>query len=575
VIGVLVALKVIDLFSKVGISVDANNFTTPPSSNFGDISCNIAFILAKQQKKNPLMLAQEIKEKLQPIIEDDSLVTRVEVEKAYLNLFFDKHTYCHAMTEHLNETIDNGLNIGNGQRVMLEYFQPNTHKAIHVGHLRNGVIGAAVARILAFVGYEVITSTFMGDTGQHVSKWIWYYNEFVQDKTIPQNEVTAWSAGIYTAATRKASEISRAKSEIDDVQSKLESGDEKLVDLWKITRDACLEDFKFIMKELDIHIDKFYFESEVEKKGKRLVQELLDKGIARLDNGAPIIDMEVHGIDLPNLLLRKSDGSSLYSTKDFALAFEKEKDFDFDLSLFVISSEQRLYLKQLFKTLELAGYRKKNVHVNYNIVMLKEGKMSSRAGNVVYYTELRDKMLEKALKEVEDRNPGITEKKKEEIARQIVFGAMKFSMLSSSNRKEIVFDWEKSLRFEGKTGAYIQYSLVRARKILDKCKDRGIEFKELPDVDFSSITGPGYELFKKLEDFEERVRFATMNYDPSPLSLYTFELSQQFSLFYADRNVLNEPNSHIQQSLITTIHIFTQVLEKCLELLGIATPALM
>ncbi|MFW9997400.1 MAG: arginine--tRNA ligase [Candidatus Odinarchaeota archaeon] len=567
--------KLVEFFGKAGYTVDITNFAPTPSSDLGDIGCNIAFMLAKKQKKSPMIVAEEIKDKLQSYTEKEPLIERLEIAKGRINLFFNKSEYCHEIMNYLTPLIEKGLVIGSSQRVMVEYFQPNTHKAIHVGHLRNGVLGAAISRILAFSGYEVITSTYMGDTGAHVAKWLWYFNNFVEDKTIPQIDVTAWSAAIYTAASRAASEKPQAKMEIDELQSKLESGDEELVALWKQTRDACLKDFEYIMKELDIHINKFYFESDVEKKGKTLVQTLLDEGIARMDNGAPIIDMESHGIDLPNVLLMKSDGSSLYSTKELALSFEKEKDFDFDISLFVISSEQQLYLKQLFATLKLAGYSKKNFHVNYNIVKLEGGKMSSRKGNVVFYTELRDKMLEKAREEVEARNPDLPAETREKIARQIVFGAMKFSMLSSGNSRNIIFNWEKSMRFEGKTGAYIQYSVVRARKILDKCREQGITVEDMDEVDFSVITAPGYELFKKMADFEEKTVISAKNYDPSPLALYTFELAQQFSLFYTDKNILNEPDSKVQQALIATVRMFCYVIEKCLQLLGIETPALM
>ncbi|MHA1166225.1 MAG: arginine--tRNA ligase [Candidatus Hodarchaeales archaeon] len=567
--------ELIDFFSKAGVSVSEQNFSRTPKPELGDISCNIAFILAKKQKKNPAIIAEEIKTELQPFLEESELIRKIKVAGPYINVFYNRGFFCRKILSRLEKIVAAGVKAPDPRCFLLEYFQPNTHKALHVGHLRNGVLGAALSRLLQFTGNEVITTTFIGDIGAHIAKWLWYYTNYVEDRTIPENDAARWSADIYTAASIKEAEIPRAKEEIAKIQSALENGDEELTRLWKLTRAACLDDLKIIMDELGIEFTKFYFESDTEKKGKELVQDLLDRKIAVLDQGAPIIDMESRGIDLPNFLLLKSDGSSLYQTKDLPLALEKEKDFDFDESLFVISSEQTMYLKQLFKTLELIGYKKKNTHVNYGIVTLKEGKMSSRAGNVVYYADLRDRMLDKARKEIRERNPGISPDTVDSIAKQIVFGAMKFSMLNTSNRKNVIFDLEKSLRFDGKTGAYIQYTGVRTRKILEKCESIGVTIEDINEHVLGHITDLGYSLVKKMAEFEEIAINASRIFDPSSLAVYVFELSQMFNLLYADRNILHEKDPDVQQALISIITVYYRLIEKILFILGFEIPAFM
>ena len=375
----------VDFFGQTGIDVSGKNFSPTPKPELGDISCNIAFILAKKQKKSPVLIAEEIKSKLQTAIAENKLIREITVAGPYINIYYNRGFYCSEILRRTGEIVSSGIKVPGSRRYILEYFQPNTHKALHIGHLRNGVLGATLTRILRFAGHDVITATFIGDIGAHIAKWLWYYTKYVEDRTVPEIDAARWSANIYTAASRKEAEIPGSKDEIAKVQSDLENGDEELTRLWKITREACLVDFEQIKDELGIVFMKSYYESDTEEIGKKLVQDLLDRKIAVLDEGAPIMDMESRGVKLPNFLLLKSDGSSLYQTKDLPLALEKEKDFEFDESLLVISSEQTMYLKQLFKTLEIMGYKKKNTHVNYGIVTLKEGKMSSRAGNVVFY----------------------------------------------------------------------------------------------------------------------------------------------------------------------------------------------
>ncbi|MDR0607716.1 MAG: arginine--tRNA ligase [Candidatus Peribacteria bacterium] len=334
--------------------------------------------------------------------------------------------------------------------MLIEGRNINTHKAVHIGHMRNILVSEAVARIEKFAGNEVVRVCYPGDVGAHVAKRLRYYLNFTGQE-LPNESFTKRVGQLYTQATIKVDEHpDEYKAQIEALQKKLEDGDVALQRIWKETRRLCLADLEKILTELgSSNFDKRYFESEVEQAGIQIVQQMLAEGIAQYSQGAVAINLEAWKLDW--FLLLKSTGASLYSTKDIALAYQKKADFPhYAMSLYVVGSEQEHHFQQLFKTLELIGFEYNKLHhLSYGLLDLKGEKMSSRAGNVILYEDFRDQMLEQAETMMKERS--LLAEQKKPTARAVAFGAIKFRILLQDSEKKILFDREQALSFEGET----------------------------------------------------------------------------------------------------------------------------
>ena len=537
----------------------------PPDSKLGDYAFP-CFGLAKQLKKSPVEIAKDLALNLKP----DKYIKEIRSTGPYVNFFVNESILADLI---LNNIYNDKDDYGNGQKkkekVMIEFSQPNTHKGFHIGHLRNASLGDSLVRIMRFNGYDVVAANYIGDIGAHIAKCIWCYLKFHKNKE-PKTNKGEWLGSIYTEASKIVAENEEYKKEIQDIQIKLENGDKELTELWKKTKEWSMQDFYGIYNELGIKFDVFFFESQVEKPGKKIVLDMLKKGIAEKSDGAVIINLEKYGLKV--FLLLKSDGTSLYSTKDFALAKKKFDDYKIDKSIYVIGSEQGFYLRQLFKTLEIIGFKqaKKCYHLSYELVMLKEGKMSSRLGNIVLYSDLSKKIFEKASKEVEKRHKQWPKKDKEKATKQVALAAMKFSMLNQDNNKTIVFDTNKALDFEGETGPYIQYAHARICSILRKS---GIKVENLiKDANLSLLKEKEEtELIKLLGKFPDVVENAAASYKPSLIARYLLDLSQSFNEFYHIHQILKE-KEELRNARILLIDSVRQVLKSGLNLLGIESP---
>ena len=506
------------LSRALGKEVDVSIIEIPPNPLMGDYAFP-CFTLAKEMKKNPSDIAKSLLEKIKP----NKHLDLVKAIGPYVNFFVKRDLlFNNVLLDIFLHKEKYGKKKVKGKTVLLEGWQPNTHKAFHIGHVRNAVLSESVARILEFYGYKVIRVSYMGDIGAHVAKWIWYFNQFYHG-CIPKDNVGKWAGNLYTLASVKEEENEKYKDEINDVHKKLEEGDKELVKLWKKTKDLCLKDFWKIYKELDCKIKDPYFESDVETSGKKTVMNLVKNGLAVYDDGAVVIDLKNQ--DLGVFVLLKSNGASLYSTKDIALAYLKSRNYKFDLSLYIVASEQEFYFQQLFNTLEVIGYKdaSKLRHVSYGLVMLKEGKMSSREGNIILYEDLRDNLMKKASDTIKERE--LNDKKKEEITKNVAFGAMKFTMLNQDSNREIIFDPEQALSFEGETGPYIQYTYARTRSILKRYKG-----KVKGNVDFSLLNNEEEKkIVKILAEFPEIGEPAALLYKPNLVCRYLLDISQIFN----------------------------------------------
>ncbi|MBS1266683.1 MAG: Arginine--tRNA ligase [Candidatus Woesearchaeota archaeon] len=532
----------------------------PPDPKLGDYAFP-CFSLARTFKKAPNKIAQNLAEKF----EVDETIRKVEVKGPYLNFFIGtKELAQNILMQIKKQKQKYGISKTKKRTILIEGWQPNTHKAFHIGHIRNAMVSESISRIFEFQGHKVIRSSYMGDIGAHVAKWIWYYTKHYKGK-IPKNNVTKWAGEIYTKATQISAENEEYQKQINDIQKKLESQDKELTKIWKKTRELCIKDLWQIFEELDCKIDRPYWESEVEQPGIKIVKQQLEKGNAEYSEGAIIADLEKYNLKV--LVLLKSNGTSLYSTKDLALAYLKSEEYEFDQSLYIVGSEQEFHFKQLFQYLKIIGYpdADKVSHVSYGLVSLKQGKMSSRKGNIVLYEDLRDKLLKLAKSQISNRN--LDEKQKQKVSRIVTFAALKFSMLNQDPKKFIIFDPKQALSFEGETGPYLQYTHARICSILRKSPQKAIT-----NVNFSLLqTKSEHNLIKQLGTFPDTVSQAASHYKPSSICRYLLDLAQMFNEFYHKHRVLSD-NLELSKARLALIDSTRQVLENGLLLLGIQAP---
>ncbi len=531
----------------------------PKNPELGDLAFP-CFRLSAKFKTAPQNIAKDIAAKLPKL----KSIKRVQIVGPYVNFFLSSSNLAESvLTEVYKAKADFGAGAKKTEKVMIEFSQPNTHKSFHIGHLRGTSLGASLVKIEKFYGYPVVAANYIGDIGAHVAKWLWFYTKFYKNKA-PKKNIGKWLGKMYADAAKKYESHEKYHEEVAEILKKLETGDKKLVKIWKQTRKLSLDVFAEAYKELGIKFDVTFYESEVEKSGKKIVSELLKKGLAKKDQGAIIIDLEKYGLDI--FLLLKSDGSSLYSTKDLALAKLKFEKYKINKAVNVVGAEQTHYLKQLFKTLELMGFNqaKKCYHLAYGLVLLHGKKMASRAGEIVSFEDLFKQAKENALEEVWSRNQKMHDATAERIAEKIALAALKYSMLKQSPEKTIDFDFERALAFEGDTGPYLQYSLVRAKKILQKVK-----VKPRLDVAFDLLkTAEEADLLKEIANFKEIVAKAAEQYAPNIIANYAYDLTQVFNTFY-EKCPVAKSDAKTRAARVLLVWAFAQTLKNALKLLGI------
>lgn len=554
--------EVIKLLQGAGLKGDIN-IIIPPNPEMGDLAF-ATFELAKAQQKNPFEITRELKIKIMEIGGFD-FVERIEAAGPYLNFYLKTSELAKSV---INEITDKGESFGKAKRkqkekVMIEYSQPNTHKEFHIGHLRNVCIGSSLVNIFRSSGYKVFSTNYIGDVGAHVAKCLWYIKKF--NKQIPDENKGKWLGQMYTEASQVLEDKPEYKSEIQEVQVKLEGGDKEFVKFWKESKEWSLQEFKRIYGLLGVKFDVWFYESEVEKPGKEMVAELLKKGIAQTgEGGAIIVDLSQYGLD--TFLILKSDSTSLYATKDLALAKKKFADYKIDKSIMVVDFRQEFYFKQLFKTLELAGWKKDLKYVGYEFVKLPEGAMASRTGNVVLFDDLFNDVFVTEMEEVKSRHADWDIKKVEDTARVLALGALKFDMLKHPVDKVIVFNKQEALSFDGYTAPYVLYVVARINSLLKKSK---IKIKK---VDFKLFKEPEEkQLLVLMSQFDEIIRKSLENFNPSVVIKYCFDLAKQYNDFYAKHSVLSAVTPEIINARLTLSSSVKQVLENGLGLLTIDT----
>ncbi len=506
---------------------------------------------------------------------------RIEAVNGYLNLFFSTSDYSRRI---IARVLEEGERYGHGQRLnqrlMVEFSHPNTHKAFHVGHLRSAFLGDVLARILEAAGYDVIRANYPGDIGLHVIKWLWNYLKYHKGEK-PDKDITRWMGTIYSEAIKRLEQDAALEEEIREMYARWDKRDPEVVDCWKETRQWSLDGFNEMYNLLDIHFDRYYFNSMFEKPGKEIVTELLAKGIAedeRASGGAVIVKID-QMLGLPEekfrvMVVLRSDGTALYATEDLALARQKFLDYpDLVKSFYVVDVRQSLHFQQVFKTLELAGYEwaTRCQHLPYELVNLPGNVvMASREGTVVLLEDLIREATARALTVVKEKNRELAEENQQEIAKAVGIGAIKFPMLSRDSNKVVTFDWESALDFNGQAAPYIQYAYVRANSILRKV-DNIIPEDLAPDYELSKSEITLIDLIARMSD---DIQKAARDLKPLIITNQAYELARAFNDFYTQCPVLGveEPQRSTRIRLVAAAR---QAIANSLALLGITAPQAM
>lgn len=537
----------------------------PPKPEMGDMAFS-CFLLARELKKSPQMIANELSMKM--IFSEDDIFKKVEQTGPYLNFFLNEKNFSKAvlicskkgsLTKPFEKKQD---------KIMVEFSQPNTHKGIHIGHIRNMAIGDSLIRILRHTGYETISANYLGDSGAHIAACLWYYEKSKMENT-NNSEKGEWLGIVYTEAKRHLEDNPSEKNEVSKVQKLLEDKDPHWIGLWNKTREWSIEYFKNVYDLLDIHFDVWFYESEEEEPGKVIVEEFLNKGIFKYSDGAVICELE----DLPLAIVLKSDGTTLYSTKDLALAKRKFEEFHIDRSIYVVGDAQSLHFKQIFSILKKMGFKQadKCYHLAYGMVSLPEGKMSSRTGNVVLFSDLKKSMNEYIYESYLEAKKDWNDEKKKETSRKIIVAAIKFGMLDQDVRKNIEFRMEDWLSFEGDTGPYILYAFARIQSILRKSEKSGMEIE--PDLENSHLLTMPEEKYviMDIQEFPDIIEHVANNYCIDELCKYLLKLSKDFSKFYHNCPIL-KADRDLAAARLQLIIAVSEILKTGLNLLGIDPP---
>ncbi len=542
--------------------IQVSDLVYPPNKEMGDISLP-CFDISKELGKTPAEVAQSLVSSLGSTID---AVSSTNAAGPYLNFKIKTTSLAKDLiTEINNKSAKYGKNkSGKNKKVMLEYSNANTHKEYHVGHLRNISYGDAVNRILASNGYISIPVSYINDFGIHVAKTLWALNEYFKDQE-PGDNKGEFLAQVYVKGASESKDNEVNKRLVEGMMKKIETREGEEFKLWEKTRKWSIDQFDQIYTEMDVKFEHIFYESEYIETGKKLIPKLVRKGILKASQGAVIADLEE--FDLGVLVVLRSDGTATYPVADIPLARAKQKKFKADTSAYIVDIAQSLYLKQLFKILELIGHKEELKHLAYEFVKLPGGAMSSRTGNIVSYEELKQKLRDKAIKETKERHPDWDEDKIDSTAKILTLGAMKFEMIKVGANQIITFDINKALEFSGYTAAYLLYTVARINSINRKLKIKNYKLK----IDYNCLAeDQEHRLLMQISKYPEVVKRAGEKMDPSVIARYLFELAQGFNDYYHSVPVL-KAEEDIKEARLALLQSIKTVLQNGLDLLGIKT----
>lgn len=530
----------------------------PKSSEMGDIAFP-AFSLAKVERKAPQAIATDIVEKL-----DTTGFEKVVATGPYVNFFLDKDAISHqVLTDVIAKKDQYGqLNIGQGRNVTIDMSSPNIAKPFSVGHLRSTVIGDALANIHGKLGFNPIRINHLGDWGKQFGMLIVAYKLW-GDKTAVEADPISELLKLYVRINAEAEEKPELDEEARQWFKKLEDGDQEALELWQWFRDESLVEFNRINEKLDVHFDSFNGEAFYNDKMDEGIQILEEKGLLQESKGALIVDLERY--NLPPALIRKTDGATLYITRDIATAMYRKRTYDFVKSIYVVGQEQINHFKQLKAVLKEMGFDWSDdmTHITFGLVTKDKKKLSTRKGNIILLEPTLDEAILRALSQIEAKNPNL--ENKEEVAHAVGVGAVKFFDLKTDRDNGYDFDLEAMVSFEGETGPYVQYAYARIQSILRKAN-----FVPSTENNYKLADAESWEIIKHIQNFSTVVERAGDKFDPSLIAKYAINLAQAFNKYYAHTRILDE--SPERDSRLALAYATGVVLKEALRLLGVKAP---
>ncbi|HEM6309012.1 TPA: arginine--tRNA ligase [Streptococcus suis] len=554
----MIAEKLAAILPSLEVEAIYNLLEKPKSSEMGDIAFP-AFSLAKVERKAPQAIAADIVEKL-----DTTGFEKVVATGPYVNFFLDKAAISHqVLTDVITEKDQYGkLNIGHGRNVTIDMSSPNIAKPFSVGHLRSTVIGDALANIHEKLGYNPIRINHLGDWGKQFGMLIVAYKLW-GDKAAVEADPISELLKLYVRINAEAEE----KPELDDEArqwfKKLEDGDPEAHELWQWFRDESLVEFNRIYDKLDVTFDSYNGEAFYNDKMDEGIQILEEKGLLQESKGAKIVDLESY--NLPPALIMKTDGATLYITRDMATAMYRKRTYDFVKSIYVVGQEQINHFKQLKAVLKEMDFDWSDdmTHITFGLVTKDKKKLSTRKGNIILLEPTLDEAISRALTQIEAKNPDL--ENKEEVAHAVGVGAVKFYDLKTDRDNGYDFDLEAMVSFEGETGPYVQYAYARIQSILRKAN-----FVPNAENDYKLADAESWEIIKHIQNFSNVVERAGDKFDPSLIAKYAINLAQAFNKYYAHTRILDE--SPERDSRLALAYATGVVLKEALRLLGVKAP---
>lgn len=533
----------------------------PPNKEMGDYAFP-CFKLAKIFRKAPNAIAEDLAGKIQPT--DD--INKIVNLGGYVNFFVNKESLAKkVINQVLTEKENYGKSeFGKGKTVVVEFSSPNIAKPFHIGHVRTTVIGNALSKIYQSQGYHVEKLNHLGDYGTQFGKLIVAYKLW-GDKQAVEKDPIKELLKLYIRFHDEAEAKPEMEDEAREWFTKLENGDQEAKDLWQWFRDESLKEFSRVYDLLDIDFDSYVGESFYSDKMPAVIEELKEKNLLVESDGAMIVDLE--DSKLPPALIQKRDGSTLYLTRDLASAFYRKKIYNFDKSIYVVGAQQELHFKQCFEIIKRMGYDwyKDMVHVQFGMVALEEGTMSTRKGRVVFLEDVLNQAINRTRQIIEEKNPDA--ENIDEVAKAVGVGAVVFQELSNSRIKDYTFSWDRTLSFEGETGPYVQYTHARCCAVLRKADQpvsADINYEALSDQDAADV-------LSVLETFNKSIMTAMKKNEPHIVTRFVLDLAQAFNKFYHNSPILVEDDD-LRAARLALVEATRQTIENALKILGMKAP---
>lgn len=538
-----------------------NVMETPPEPKLGDIAFP-CFILARVMRKAPPVIAQELAAEF----ENDNNFEKVQAVGGYLNFFCNRKAFITDVLNRVHES--NGsfakTDIGKGKTIVIDYSSPNIAKPFHIGHLFSTAVGHSLSRIYSYMGYKVERVNHIGDWGTQFGKLISAYKRWGNREIIDKDPINELLK-IYVKFHEEAEKAPELEDEAREYFKALENGDPEATSLWQYFRDISLKEFDRVYNMLGVGFDSYAGESFYSDKMQEVVDILRDKNLLCESDGAQVVKLDE--LNIPPCIIIKSDGATIYATRDIAAALYRKRTYDFDKNIYVVGTPQALHFKQIFAVMKKAGFDWADdcKHVNFGLVKFSDKKLSTRHGDVIFLEDVLNESINKTLEIITQNNPDMEEK--ETVAQKIGIGAILYTFLKNSREKDIIFSWDSMLDFEGESAPYVQYSYARGRSILRRCD---IDYS---NPDFSLTTSDEeYELIKQINAFGTAIQDAAAKNEPFYINRYVTLLAKSFNKFYNTHPILKgDVDEETKKARLAIVDAATQVIKSALSLLGIET----